>query len=90
MVEEQLILRLVSCPNGIKLALKQAVKAGCQGRLSRHSYRYSGTGHHWEPTYSEVSLTHGFRYTSGRHGICNWDFEHNVATFSGLSIAVCW
>ena len=34
--------------------------------------------------YSEVSLTRGFQYISGRCGMRNWAVEHIVATFSEL------
>ena len=32
----------------------------------------------------------GFRYISGGGGLCNRAVEHNVAMFSGLSLAICW
>ena len=52
-----------------------------------------GSRHHWEQNfvhYSEVSLTWGFWYISGRHGMCNWAVEHNVGVFSELFLAVRW
>ena len=38
--------------------------------------------------YNEVSLTQGFRYSSGRHGKRNWAVEENVVTFAEIFLAV--
>ena len=47
--------------------------------------KYSGTP-------SKVFLYNlgGSRYIFGEHGMCNRAVEHNVATFSELSLVVCW
>ena len=49
-------------------------------------------GHHWEHFVpcSKVSLTQGLPYTFSRHGSVKSSFEHNVAAFSELSLALCW
>ena len=39
---------------------------------------------------SKMSLTQGFQYISSGCGTCNWAVKHNMATFSELSLAVCW
>ena len=39
---------------------------------------------------SKVSLTQGFQYISSRCGMRNLAVEHNMATFSELSLAVRW
>ena len=38
----------------------------------------------------KVSLTQGIKYISSMCGTCTWAVEHNMATFSELSLAVCW
>ena len=38
--------------------------------------------------YNEVSLTQGFRHSSGRHGKRNWAVEETVVIFAEIFLAV--
>ena len=57
-----------------------------------HQYNALYSGHHWEPTFCEVSLTQGLNSCIFTVGVVlrNWAVEHNVAAFSELTFAVRW